>query len=249
MSTLRHKKKDHVSTETVSMEDIEALISPDDKDASAPAIQSKSSTAEHDPALLAKLVLSKVGALISSDEGEDDGIATSGGFIAILRDILIGMVFGMLCISILITLDHRDVIHLQSAHDYRTMAFNLLKDPETRKSVQEASGLVFVDVDDHKRKVTEISKFPNMMKEMEEKKKKIAADLEVAKKEHDAIKPGYDVLVLDPSLGLDKFCGDCKWQGGTNCNARKDYLKSTYNLGEIKAKVEMMKSLPQCVNK
>ena len=36
----------------------------------------------------------------------------------------------------------------------------------------------------------------------------------MVKKEHTVIKPGYDILALDPMLGLDKFCGECIWKGG-----------------------------------
>jgi hypothetical protein len=71
--------------------------------------------------------------------------------------------------------------------------------------------------------------------------------LEVAKKEHTAIKPGYDILVNDPMLGLDKFCRDCSWNGGTNCFMRLTYLMDKYNLKQIKAKLDLMKSFPQCV--
>ena len=36
-------------------------------------------------------------------------------------------------------------------------------------------------------------------------------NLEAAKKEHAAIKPRYDILTLDPILGLERFCGECIW--------------------------------------
>ena len=69
----------------------------------------------------------------------------------------------------------------------------------------------------------------------------------MAKKEHAAIKPGYDILVKDPMLGLDKFCGECSWNGGTDCFMRLSYLMDTYNLKPIKATLDLMKSTPQCV--
>ena len=146
-------------------------------------------------------------------------------------------------------LDHKDVIHIQSAHNYRNMAYTLLNDPETRTNVQESSGLVFMTMEDYESKVKEIEKTPAQLKELEEKKTKSNADLEAATKEHDAMKPGYDKLVSDPLLGLDKYCGDCKWQGGTTCDGRKEYLMSTYNQTELKTKLDLIKSTPQCVKK
>ncbi|KAL3812134.1 hypothetical protein ACHAXA_009393 [Cyclostephanos tholiformis] len=249
MSNLRQKKR-----EVVPEEDVEApLIFPPKRDAAAspgdssmPAKASNGRT--NNPALLVRLVLRKVLDQLSGDEDSGD-ITTLGGILALLKDIVIGIICGTLILSTIIFLDHRNVIHLQSAHNYRNMAITILSDPDTREEVQEASGLIFLRSEDYERKATEIKSAPTKMKEAEEKKKKVVADLEVIKKERDTIKPGYDELVSHPSLGLDKFCGDCMWQGGTNCNVRKDYLKSTYNLGEIKAKVEMMKILPQCVKK
>ena len=247
MSTLRQKKKDPVPAE-----DIEALINPDSEalpPRAPPANQSKSSTSQHDPSTIARLVLSRVGELISKEETEGDDISTSEGFVSLLKDIFIGITFGLLCISILIMLDHKDVIHIQSAHNYRNMAYTLLNDPETRTNVQESSGLVFMTMEDYESKVKDIEKTPAQLKELEEKKTKSNANLEVATKERDAMKPGYDKLVSDPLLGLDKYCGDCKWQGGSTCDSRKEYLMSTYNQTELKTKLDLIKSTPQCVKK
>ncbi|KAL3826631.1 hypothetical protein ACHAXA_009072 [Cyclostephanos tholiformis] len=249
MSNLRLKKR-----EVIPEEDVEApLIFPPKRDAAAsPAASPMSVKASNgrtnNPALLVRLVLRKVLDQLSGDEDSGD-ITTLGGILALLKDIVIGIICGTLIMSTIIFLDHRNVIHLQSAHNYRNMAITILSDPDTREEVQEASGLIFLRSEDYERKVIEIKSVPTKVKDAEEKKKKVIADLEVIKKERDTMKPGYDELVKHPSLGLERYCGDCNWQGGTNCNARKDYLMSTYNLKEIKAKIEMMKSLPQCVKK
>jgi hypothetical protein len=244
-SNLRQKKRETADPD----EDIEALIPPDDDCAHAPATSSKPAIAkhlQHNPLFVARLVLRKVGELITSDEDEDN-IASSGGIITFLRDIVIGIVFGLVSVSVLIFLDHKDVIHLQSAHGYRNMGLQMMRDPETRKSVEENSGLKFMEADEYQRKFAEINSYPAKVKPLEENTRKYLADLEVAKKEHAAIKPGYDILVLDPLLGLDKFCGECKWNGGTNCDARLGYLMSTYGLQRVKATMDVIKGTPQCV--
>ena len=123
----------------------------------------------------------------------------------------------------------------------------MMLDPETRKNAEESSGLIFLEAETYKIKFAEIGYYPSQVKALEERTKKYLADLEVAKKEHAAIKPGYDILALDPALGLDKFCGECKWNGGTNCDTRLTYLMTTYKLQTIKAKLDLMKSFPQCV--
>ena len=248
MSNLRQKKRQTVDPD----EDIEALISPDDDGAPAAATSSKPATAgrlQHNPFFVARLVLRKVGELITSDDDNEENITSSEGIIAFLRDLVIGIVFGLLSVSILIFLDHKDVIHMQSAHGYRDMGLQMMRDPETRKNVEESPGIIFLDDYEYKTKFDEIGVYPSQVKALEERTKKHLADLEVAKKEHAAIKPGYDILVKDPALGLDKFCGECSWNGGTNCDTRLTYLMTTYNLQTIKAKLELMKSTPQCVRK
>ena len=246
MSNLRQKKREP----PVPEEDIEALISPDDDGTHVPATSSNPVTAkhlQHNPFFVARMVLRKVGELITSDDEDEDNITSSGGIIALLRDIVIGIVFGLVSVSILIFLDHKDVIHLQSAHGYRNMGLQMMRDPETRKSVEENSGLKFMEADEYQRKFAEINSYPAKVKPLEENTRKYLADLEVAKKEHAAIKPGYDILALDPMLGLDKFCGECSWNGGTNCDARLSYLMSTYSLQRIKATLDIIKGTPQCV--
>jgi len=245
MSNLRQKKR-----ETVLEEDIEADVSPNDYGAPCPATSSKPVTAErlqHNPFFIARLVLRKVGYLIANDEYEQD-ITSSVGIIALLKDILIGIVVGLVSVSVLIFLDHKGVLHLQSAHKYREMGRAMLNDYETRKNAEESSGLIFLDDHEYQKYFVEIGSYPSQVKAIEERTIKYIADLEVAKKEHAAIKPGYDILVNDPMLGLEKFCDTCSWKGGRDdCFMRLTYLMETYNLKPIKATIDLMKSTPQCV--
>jgi hypothetical protein len=152
MSNLRQKKRETVDPD----EDIEALISPDDDGAPGPATSSKPATAgrlQHNPFFVARLVLRKVGELITSDDDNEENITSSVGIIAFLRDLVIGIVFGLLTVSFLIFLDHKDVIHLKSAHGYRDMGLQMMRDPETRKNVEENSGLKFMEADEYQRKI------------------------------------------------------------------------------------------------
>ena len=244
MSNLRQKKR-----EIVRECDIEAFVSSNDDGAPGPATSSKPVTAERlqrNPVFIARLVLRKVCELITSDEDEPD-ITSSVGIIGLLKDIVIGIVFGLISVSILVFLDHKGVIHVQGAHGYRNMGLQMMRDPETRALIEESSGLKFMEAETYKVKFAEIGYYPSQVKALEERTQKFIADLEVAKKEHAAIKPGYDILVKDPMLGLDKFCDECSWNGGTDCFMRLTYLMDKYNLKPIKATLELMKSTPQCV--
>ena len=166
-----------------------------------------------------------------------------------MRDSVVSFTLGMITVSILLFLDYKDVIRLQSAHDFRNAVFATVQDPETRARIEESSGRKFMSMEEHALKAREVETFPADIIGHEERIREYLADLEVAKKEHAAIKPGYDILTSDPILGLEKFCGECIWDGWTDCFMRLSYLMDKYNLKPIKGKLELMKSTPQCLRK
>jgi hypothetical protein len=255
MRTLRQKKKD-----SVPKEDIEALISPDVNDASASSSSSPmpgtttASSSHHlhkNPVIVAKMVLRKVGHLLTSnDEGADD-ITTFGGIIALLKDIVLGITLGMIGVSTLVFLDHRNVVHLPIAHRYREAAFAMVANPETRRTIEEGTGLIFMTEEDHARNIEEINLFDTQIKESEVNAKKYATNLIPAKEEYETVKRDYDEFMADPWLvtELDKFCGGCSWQGRTNCDARLNYIIQNHGLRTIAAKLAVVEQAPQCVKK
>ena len=157
MSNLRQKKR-----EPIIQEDIEAPISPRKYDAAAPpsaaSFTPATSLRSNNPAVLAGMVLRKVFYLLLSDEDQDD-ITTAGGIIALLKDVVLGITLGILFVSMVIFLDHKDLIHLQSAHNYRNAAFTMVQDPETRAEIEESSGLIFMSTSSHELTSKEIKTF------------------------------------------------------------------------------------------
>ncbi|KAL3780362.1 hypothetical protein ACHAW5_007120 [Stephanodiscus triporus] len=258
MSTLRQKKKDHVPKE-----DVEALISPDVNDAASSSSSSSypmpgttvaSSSHHHlhnNPVIVAKMVLRKVGRLLltNDEEGADD-VTTFGGIIALMKDIVIGITLGMIGVSTLVFLDHRNVIHLPLAHKYReAVVFAMVADPETRETIEGSTGLIFMTEEDHERNIEEINLFDAQIKESEVNTKKYVADLMPAKEEYETVKRDYDKFMADPWLvmELDKFCGECRWQGRTNCDACLNYIIQNHGLRTIAAKLAVVEQAPQCV--
>ena len=133
MSNLRQKKR-----ETVPEEDIEALICPNDEGAPTPTTLSNPVTAkhlQHNLFFIARLVLRKVGELITSNDKDAQDTTRSGGIVGLLKDIVISIVLGLVGVLILVYLNHKDLIHLQSAHGYRNIGFQMMRDPKTRKNV------------------------------------------------------------------------------------------------------------------
>lgn len=254
MSGLRKVQKD-----TIPEEDIEApedkgeknallgggVHMLDDSKSTPSSTPSKGSSLSHNPVFLAKVVFQKViGLVISSDE---EDLSQPGGIITLLKDIILGVILGVLTISALIFLDHRDVVHFQSAHNFRSAAFTLLNDPETIANIEESSDLKFMTIEDYESKRKEIDAVTDKLKEHEKVLTTRVAEADEKKKEMEAIKDEYTKLMENPVLGLDKFCGSCIWAAATSCDGRVTFLQDTYNTRPIAAKINTMEH-PSCVN-
>ena len=176
--------------------------------------------------------------------GKEDTTNNDGGILPFLQDIVIGLTLGVLVMSFLIFLDHRDVIHIQSAHVMRETAYDMLSNPETITEVEEATNLKFISKKVYEQNVKEIDSFASKTSQYESKGKGIEADITTAKKEYESLAPNYNDLFL--AAGLDKYCGDCIWSGGTNCDTRVSYLKSVYNIKQVEALLGVKESAPQC---
>lgn len=194
--------------------------------------------ASHNPVFLAKLVISKVMNLLLASDEQD--VTQPGGFVTLLKDIIVGVILGVLTISTLIFLDHRNIVHFQSAHNFRNAAFQLLSDPETIANIEESSDLKFMTVAEYEAKKKEIDTVAEKLKTNEEVLEKRTKEAEEKEKEIQGIREEYEKLKNDPTLGLNKYCGGCSWRGGTTCDARAQFLINTYNTRPIQAKVNTM---------
>ena len=254
MSGLRKVAKDEGAAS-----DIEAapLVSKNEDDAPPKSATSAFSAASasdsvspgggtHNPVFLAKVIFHKVVTLLLSSNDEED-ITQPGGIITLLKDIILGVILGVLTISTLIFLDHRDVVHFQSAHNFRNAAFQLLNDPETIANIEESSDLKFMTYADWESKTKEIESVTEKLKGHEEVLAKRIAEGEEKKKEVESIKAEYESLMANPVLGLDKYNGGGSWSGGTSCDTRVQFLQDTYNTRPIAAKLSAMEH-PGCKN-
>lgn len=198
----------------------------------------------HNPVFLFKVILRKVLTLLVTAEEED--LTRPGGMITLLKDVVLGIILGVLTISTLIFLDHRDVIHFQSAHNFRNAAFQLLNDPETIANIEESSDLKFMTISDYESKKKEIESVEDKLKGHHEVLDKRIKEEDEKKKEVESIREEYETLMKNPLLGLDKFCGSCNWGGASTCDVRVQFLQNTYNTRPIAAKISAM-SHASCV--
>lgn len=211
----------------------------DIESSSPPPIENDATKKTTDHNSIARLVLRRVVQLLLGKDDTDDG-----GILSFLQDIVIGLTLGVLLMSFLIFLDHRDVIHIQSAHKIRETAYDMLTNPDTRTLVEEATNLKFVTKSDYESNQTEIDSFAMKTSQYESKYKTLEGDVTTAKKEYESLTPNYNDLFK--SAGLDQYCGDCIWTGQTNCEARVAYLKSNYKISQVEALLGIKESAPQC---
>ena len=239
MSSLRQVHK-----EAVSDEDIEALID-DGKSNKFASVTTPSRGSTYNPIILSKLIFQKVIALLaSSDEGDGD-ITQPRGIIVVLKEIVVGLIIGAMIVFTLIFLDHRNIIHLQSAHNARNAAFQLLTDPETISNIEESADLKIINMSDYESMKKEIDTATVRIKEHEDKLSEQTKELEEKSKEIESMKDDYEKLMNDPVLGLDKFCGECTWAGKITCDQRVQFMKDNYNMRPVSAKMSAM-DVPTC---
>ncbi|KAL7524351.1 hypothetical protein ACHAXR_000539, partial [Thalassiosira sp. AJA248-18] len=200
----------------------------------------------HNPVFLAKVIFRKVvDLLVTSDEENLTGPAL---IIVFLRDIILGVILGVITISIVIFLDHRDIAHFQSVHNFRDAAFQMLNDPETIATLEESSDMKFLTVDDFEAKRREIDAIPEKLKKNDEVLDKKTEEVAAKKAELDAMKPEYEKMLHNPLLGLDKYCGTCIWGNKFTCDGRVKFLQDTYNTKPIQGKLSAM-GQPSCISK
>ena len=138
MSNLRRKTR--VPASIVEEEDVEAHVVP--KKYNAVASPSAASSAllatgsphrpHKNPALLARRVLREFLYLLKYEDV--GGIATPGGVVTLMQEMIVSFTLGILAVSMFIFLDYKDVIHLQTTHKYQNETYQLMRDPTTRTS-------------------------------------------------------------------------------------------------------------------
>ena len=194
----------------------------------------------HNPILLAKLVGRRFLHLMLSEEDADPS-SNLGFAIGLLKDIILGIVFGVLTISLVIVLDHRNIIHLQSAHHLRDNVYATMSNPDNLAYLEEETGMKFMSFEEYDSVKKEVDSSLSLTEQAKTKLDERTKELEERKKELETVKEEYEKVKSDPKFKeLDNFCESCKW-GPTNCGARVNYLVDTYNQGKIFSMIALMK--------
>lgn len=163
------------------------------------------------------------------------------GIIIVLKDVIIGTILGLVIIAITNYLDYHGIIHIQSAHHLRESVFQLVdNDPS---SIEEYTNAKFI-------KYTDYQEILNEMDSIQTKLNVRTIEFNLRSKEAiekqtqiDSIRQEHTNLVTkgNDMLELSKWCEECKWiDNKLPCRERVDFMKRTYHIGEIAARVSAM---------
>mmetsp|Transcript_28715 Transcript_28715/g.48821 ORF Transcript_28715/g.48821 Transcript_28715/m.48821 type:complete len:270 (+) Transcript_28715:84-893(+) len=211
---------------------------------SSPAISAfdamATATNTQNPLMLAKLVARKFILLLTTEQEEDPN--TRVGFtVALLKDVILGVVFGFLTISFAIVLDHRNIIHIQSAHHLRDASYSAMSDPATLAMIEAETDMKFMPAVDYEAAKKEIEDSQTTLEAVKVKLEERTAELEEVTKSMQALEEEKEALMKDPKMAeLDNFCSGCSWGGSANCGARVQYLMDTYNNAKVSAMLALM---------
>mmetsp|Transcript_24217 Transcript_24217/g.36052 ORF Transcript_24217/g.36052 Transcript_24217/m.36052 type:complete len:268 (-) Transcript_24217:165-968(-) len=211
---------------------------------SSPAISAfdamAAATNTQNPLMLAKLVARKFILLLTTEQEEDPN--TRVGFtVALLKDVILGVVFGFLTISFAIVLDHRNIIHIQSAHHLRDASYSAMSDPATLAMIEAETDMKFMPAVDYEAAKKEIEDSQSSLEAIKLKLEERTAELEEVAKSMKALEEEKETLMKDPKITeVANFCTGCSWGGPGNCGTRVQYLMDTYNNAKITAMLALM---------
>ena len=164
------------------------------------------------------------------------------GIITLFKDVIVGTLLGFIIITITNYLDYHDLVHIQSAHHFREMAFQLIDNDPT--SIEENTDLKFIKYTEYQDMLNEMDNIQTKLNVRSMELTSLSKEGIEKQTEIDAIRQEHTNLLVtkgNDMLELNKWCEECKWvDGKLPCRARVDFMKRTYHLGEVAAKVSAM---------
>mmetsp|Transcript_9320 Transcript_9320/g.21029 ORF Transcript_9320/g.21029 Transcript_9320/m.21029 type:complete len:508 (+) Transcript_9320:177-1700(+) len=153
--------------------------------------------------------------------------------ITLIKEATFGILIAFAVVSLVLLLDHRLLLNLPTARNFRRATFHLMNDKETLRNFEEDSGLKFMEMEEYTSMSDEIEKAANKTKLAANILKTRSQDMVQMEKES---KEYVDAMAgLSAALGLDKFCPDCNWSPKVTCQQRVDRLVKKYVIPKYQA--------------
>jgi len=209
---------------------------------SSPSRSQERRAAARDPAVSIRVLLRKIAMAIITDI-DDETLRredTEAILIAItlLKEAMLGVIIAFFLVSFLLTLDHRLLLRLPTARNFRKATFAVMNDQETLKNFEENAGLKFMNMEEYESNMLEIAETANKTKLAEKILAIRSVDLVQLKQE--MLPYHVEFPELFSKLGLDEFCDTCVWGMRLTCMQRVEGLESTYNTPKFEAMVSAM---------
>lgn len=196
------------------------------------------------PIIIARIILRKAITLVFRDHNF---------IIRNLKDIIIGITFGAITVTILIALDYRGIINVESARTLRKVASKVINDPLVIANLEKELDVKIIKIERYNTIEQELKVANTNMTIMEKKMEYYTKDLKEKLKELESVKKEYDTL-YNKIQTLDWkqiFCGECIYghmHGGekkqttttTTCDKRVAFLLEKYDKWSIDAKYLIM---------
>jgi len=160
--------------------------------------------------------------------------------ITLLKEAMLGIVIAFALVSFILFLDHRFLLGLPTARNFRKATFAVMNDKETLINFEENAGLKFLSVEEYESIMVEINTSSNKT----DLAYRIIETRNNDLKELQADMAPYDGVLdkLFESIGLDKWCESCHWGMKLSCLSRAESLEARYNTPKFEAMVSTMQN-------
>lgn len=158
--------------------------------------------------------------------------------ITLLKEVMLGIIIAFFLGSLFLFIDHRFLLGLPTARNFRKATFAVMNSKETLINFEENSGLKFLDMEKYESMVQEIEQSANktiiaesILKARDEDLAEIAEEMA----QYDGVLPK-----LFKSLGLHMFCETCTWHMRLNCINRAIHVEKKYGSPKFEAMLSAM---------
>eukprot|EP00571_Detonula_confervacea_P017781 CAMPEP_0172311854 /NCGR_PEP_ID=MMETSP1058-20130122/15811_1 /TAXON_ID=83371 /ORGANISM="Detonula confervacea, Strain CCMP 353" /LENGTH=500 /DNA_ID=CAMNT_0013025149 /DNA_START=71 /DNA_END=1573 /DNA_ORIENTATION=+ len=158
--------------------------------------------------------------------------------ITLIKEATFGILIAFAVVSLVLLLDHRLLLNLPTARNFRRATFHLMNDKETLRNFEENSGLKFMEMEEYAFMLDEIGKAANKTKFADDIFMTRSEDMVQMEKESKE----YEQLIseLRTSSGIDKFCPECIWSKKITCKQRGEALEKSNQLSKYQAMLAAM---------
>lgn len=163
--------------------------------------------------------------------------------ITLFKEAMLGILIAFAAVSFVLFIDHRFLLHLPTARNFRRATFQLMNDRDTMSTFEESTGLKLVDENEYNSDLTEINNAANKTKMAMNIFESRSSDL--ISMQEESVKYVKLLPKLTTQLGMDQFCGECIWiyqPRKVTCNARVQQIQKKYGTSKNRAIVFALKN-------